>query len=161
MVGGRSPPQFTERWSHTEDWHLPGVRLHCHMGFVATNFDQSAEIGWMIFNVWESLSCQKKPKSSVLWFPFGPLITCEGNKASTSDVLSAKVVCLADKFCITFFTHPVTYKYGYTCINMCGTCCGQMNGSRTNQNRPEHTWTTANTPHTSRVSKSMRDAIVY
>ena len=104
---------------------------------------------------------KKKPKSSVLWFPFGPLITCEGNKASTSDVLSAKVVCLADKFCITFFTHPVTYKYGYTCLNMCGTCCGQMNGSRTNQNRPEHTWTTANTPHTSYVSKSMRDANYY
>ena len=37
------------------------------------------------------------------FYGFGPLITCEGNKASTSDVLSAKVVCLADKFCISFF----------------------------------------------------------
>ena len=87
------------------------------MGFVATNFDQSAENGWMIFNVFFS-RCQlgdfvlsKKPVSSVLWFPCGPLITCEGSKASTWDVLSAKVLCLADKFCITFF-----FAYPVTCI---------------------------------------------
>ena len=60
---------------------------------------------------WEILSCQTKPVSSVPWFPCGPLITCEGSKASTWDVLSAKVLCLADKFCITFF-----FAYPVTCI---------------------------------------------